>query len=84
MDDFDETTMMEIESALEIADSMDGMDDDILGNDVNELQYENVGLVARMTDNEMASHPTTNLDSVERITEEVNCFKKNAHSEDGY
>ena len=50
MDEIDEMTMMEIENALEIADSMDGMDDDILGDDGNESQYKNAGLVGRVTE----------------------------------
>ena len=41
---------MEIESALEIADSMDGMDDDLLVYDSNELRYENAGFVGRITE----------------------------------
>jgi hypothetical protein len=77
MNQFDETTMMEIESALEVADSMDGMDDDLLLDGGNELQNENAGLVGRMTDDEVALQPTTNLNRVEGITDEVNsCSRK--------
>lgn len=50
MDQIDEMTMMEIESALEIADSMDGMDNDIFGDDDNELEHENADLVGRATE----------------------------------
>jgi hypothetical protein len=64
--------MMEIEDILEIIDSMDNMDDDILGDEDNKLQNEKTDLIDHMTDDEMISHPIINLDNIEYMSEKIN------------
>ena len=67
MDQYNETTMMDIDDLLEVQSSIDGMDDDILHDIPSERSYDQeypgmVSHVHRMTDTERPHQTTSNME----------------------
>lgn len=76
MEQYNETTMMDIDDVLEVQSSVDGMDDDIL-HDIpsersNDPGYPGIATgshVHRMTDTERPQQTTSNMERAELVVE---------------
>jgi hypothetical protein len=74
MDQYDETTtMMDIDDGLEVQDSIDGMDDDILYDNRDELRHdhEHPDYVHSAIDTEMPHQSTRNAEMAGLTVEEM-------------